>query len=55
MFDMRRRDEAEGESRMIGSGRRAGVLRLCDNVVEALAEVPWAARRALNGIASFLT
>lgn len=26
MFDMRRREEAEGESRMIGSGRRAGFL-----------------------------
>ena len=26
MFDMRRREEAEGESRIIGSGRRAGFL-----------------------------
>ena len=26
MFDIRRRDDAEGESRMIGSGRRDGFL-----------------------------
>ena len=26
MFDMRRRDEAEGESRMMGSGRRPDFL-----------------------------
>lgn len=40
MFDMRRSDEAEGESRIMGSGRRAGflgsetrddVLELADN------------------------
>ena len=26
MFDMRRREDAEGESRMMGSGRRPGFL-----------------------------
>lgn len=31
MFDMRRREEAEGESRIIGSGRRAGVLEFIAN------------------------
>lgn len=35
MFDMRRRDEAEGESRMIGSGRREGFFER-DTSEEAL-------------------
>ncbi len=33
MLDMRRREEAEGERRMIGSGRRGGFPRCVGNVV----------------------
>lgn len=29
IFDMRRIEDADGERSMMGSGRRAGVLRLC--------------------------
>ena len=32
MFDMRRRDDADGERRMIGSGRREAAFGLCARV-----------------------
>lgn len=57
MFDMRRSEDAEGESRMMGSGRRAGALGLCDRgvMLAVFAAAVCAALRALNGAASFLT
>lgn len=57
MFDMRRRDEAEGDSRIIGSGRRAGALGLWASVglLWMFAAAAWAALRALNGAASLRT
>jgi hypothetical protein len=33
MFEIRRREEADGETRIIGSGLRAGTLGLCGSVV----------------------
>ena len=32
MFDMRKSEDADGERRMIGSGRRAGAFGLCARV-----------------------
>jgi hypothetical protein len=57
MFDMRRRDDAEGDRRMIGSGRREGVFGLCARVglLGRFAAAAWAALRALNGAASLRT
>jgi hypothetical protein len=57
MFDMRRSEDADGESRMMGSRRRAGALGLWERgaVLAAVAAAAWAALRALNGAASFLT
>ena len=56
MFDMRRSEDADGESRIMGSGRRAGALGLWDRgALAALAAAVCAALRALNGAASFLT
>ena len=57
MFDMRRSEDAEGESRMMGSGRRTGALGLWERgaVLAAFAAAAWAALRVLNGAASFLT
>lgn len=51
IFDMRRRDDAEGESRMMGSGRRTGALGLCARVVlfARFAAAAFADLRALNG------
>ena len=57
MFDNRRREEADGERRMIGSGRRTGAFGLCANVVlfTDAAAAACAALRALNGAASLRT
>lgn len=57
IFDIRRSDDADGERRIIGSGRRAGALGLWARVVgfAALVVAAWADLRALNGAASFLT
>jgi hypothetical protein len=57
MFDMRRSEDAEGERRMMGSGRRAGALGLWERgaLLAAFAAAAWAALRVLNGAASFLT
>ena len=57
MFDMRKSEDADGERRMIGSGRRAGALGLCARVglFAAFAAAAWADLRALNGAANFLT
>lgn len=56
-FDRRRREEAEGDRRIIGSGRRTGALGLCAKVVlfAAAAAAACAAFRALKGAASFRT
>lgn len=58
MFDMRRSEDAEGDSRMMGSGRRAGALGLCERgalLAAFEAAATWAALRALKGAASFRT
>jgi hypothetical protein len=57
MFDMRRSEDADGERRIMGSGRRAGALGLWASVVgfPAFAAAAWADLRALNGAASFRT
>ena len=57
MFDNRRREGADGERRMIGSGRRTGAFGLCANVVlfTDAAAAACAALRALNGAASLRT
>lgn len=57
MFDMRRSEDADGESRMMGSGRLTGALGLWLRgvFVAALAAVACAALRALKGAASFRT
>lgn len=57
MFDKRRREEADGESRMIGSGRLTGALGLCARVVLFVdaAAAACAALRALKGAASLRT
>lgn len=57
MLDRRRRDEADGERRMMGSGRLTGALGLWARVVlfDAAAAAACVALRALNGAASFRT
>ena len=57
MFDMRRRDDADGERRMIGSGRREAAFGLCARVglLGSVAACAWAVFRALNGAASLRT
>ena len=57
MFERRRRDEADGESKMIGSGRLTGALGLCAKVVlfADAAAAACAALRALKGAASLRT
>lgn len=55
MFERRRREEAEGERMMMGSGRRCD-LGLCGRVgLLAIAAAACAALRALKGAASFRT
>lgn len=57
MFDMRRRDDADGDSRMIGSGRGGAAFGLCASVglLGRFAAAAWAALRALKGAASLRT
>jgi hypothetical protein len=57
IFDILRREDADGERRIIGSGRRAGALGLWASIVlvAAFAAAAWADFLALNGAASFLT
>jgi len=57
MFDMRRREDAEGESRIMGSGRRTGALGLCARMglLAILAAAGCADLRALKGAASLRT
>lgn len=57
MFDMRRIDDADGERSMIGSGRRAGVLRLCasDGLFDRCCAAGCEDLRERNGDASFRT
>lgn len=59
MFDKRRSEDAEGDSRMIGSGRRTGPLGLWASVVlcaaATAAAAACAAFRALKGAASLRT
>lgn len=57
MFDIRSSDDAEGERRMIGSGRLTGAFGLCARVVlpPGFAAAAAAAFRGLNGAASFRT
>jgi len=37
MLEIRRREDADGETRIIGSGLRAGTFGLCGKVVDATA------------------
>jgi len=57
MFDIRSKEEADGERRMIGSGLLVGALGLCDNVlfVADFSAAACAAFLALNGAASLRT
>lgn len=56
IFDIRRREDAEGESRMMGSGRRAGAFGLWGRVgLFARFAAAWAALRALKGAANLRT
>jgi len=56
MFDIRRREDAEGERRMMGSGRRAGAFGLWGKVgLFARFTAAWAALRALKGAAILRT
>jgi hypothetical protein len=57
MFDIRSSDDADGDSTMIGSGRRDGAFGLCASVglLGRLAAAACAALRALNGAASLRT
>jgi hypothetical protein len=56
MFDMRRREDAEGERRMMGSGRRTGAFGLWGRVgLFARFAAAWAALRALKGAAILRT
>jgi hypothetical protein len=57
MFDIRRREDAEGDRRIIGSGLRTGALGLWANVVlfARFVAACWADLRALNGAASLRT
>lgn len=57
IFDIRSSDDADGDRRMMGSGRLEAALGLCANVglLGRFAAAACAALRALNGAASFRT
>jgi hypothetical protein len=57
IFDIRRSEEADGERRMIGSGRRTGALGFIarEGLFAKFAAAGCADFRVLNGTASFRT
>ena len=57
IFDMRKSEEAEGDNKMMGSGRRTGAFgfRASDGLFAIFAAAGWADLRAKNGPASLRT